>query len=34
VDTRTPEELMDIIETKGQEVGEALAALRMEEVRT
>ena len=28
VDTRTPEELMDIIETKGQEVAEALAALR------
>ncbi len=28
VDTRTPEQLMDIIETKGQEVAEALAALR------
>ncbi|MBN1615472.1 MAG: hypothetical protein JW950_13490, partial [Deltaproteobacteria bacterium] len=28
VDTRTPEELMDIIEAKGQEVAEALAALR------
>jgi len=28
VDTRTPEELMDIIEAKGREVAEALAALR------
>ena len=28
VDTRTPEELMEIIETKGQEVAEALAVLR------
>lgn len=28
VDTRTPEQLMDIIEAKGQEVSEALAALR------
>jgi type I restriction enzyme M protein len=28
VDTRTPEELMDIIEAKGQEVAEALAVLR------
>ncbi len=28
VDTRSPEELMDIIEAKGQEVAEALAALR------
>lgn len=28
VDTRTPEELLDIIEAKGQEVAEALAALR------
>lgn len=31
VDTRTPEELMDIIEAKGQEVAEALAALRAQE---
>jgi hypothetical protein len=29
VDTRTPEELMDIIVAKGQEVAEALAVLRM-----
>ena len=29
VDTRTPEELMDIIEAKGQEVAEALAVLRI-----
>jgi type I restriction enzyme M protein len=28
IDTRTPEELMDIIETKGREIHEALAALR------
>ena len=28
VDTRTPEELMDIIEAKGREVQEALATLR------
>ena len=28
VDTRTPEELMDIIEAKGKEVQEALAMLR------
>lgn len=28
VDTRTPEELMDIIEAKGREVAEALAELR------
>lgn len=28
VDTRTPEELIDIIEEKGREVAEALAALR------
>jgi type I restriction enzyme M protein len=28
VDTRTPEELMDIIEAKGQEIAEALAGLR------
>lgn len=28
VDTRTPEELIDIIETKGREITEALAALR------
>lgn len=28
VDTRTPEELMDIIEEKGREVADALAALR------
>ena len=28
VDTRTPEELMNIIEAKGKEVTEALAALR------
>jgi hypothetical protein len=28
VDTRTPEELMDIIEAKGREVAAALAALR------
>ena len=28
VDTRTPEELMNIIEAKGKEVAEALAALR------
>jgi type I restriction enzyme M protein len=27
-DTRTPEELLDIIETKGREVAEALANLR------
>jgi type I restriction enzyme M protein len=27
-DTRTPEELLDLIEAKGKEVGEALAALR------
>jgi type I restriction enzyme M protein len=27
-DTRTPEELLDIIEAKGREVAEALAALR------
>lgn len=31
VDTRTPEELMDIIEAKGREVAEALAALRSQE---
>jgi type I restriction enzyme M protein len=29
VDTRTPKELLDIIEAKGQEVAEALAILRM-----
>jgi len=29
VDTRTPEELMNIIEAKGQEVADALAALRV-----
>jgi type I restriction enzyme M protein len=29
-DTRTPEELLDLIEAKGQEVAEALAALRRE----
>jgi type I restriction enzyme M protein len=29
VDTRTPEELLDIIEAKGREVAEALASLRM-----
>jgi len=28
VDTRTPEELMNIIEAKGKEMAEALAALR------
>ena len=28
VDARTPEELMDIIEAKGKEVADALAALR------
>lgn len=28
-DTRTPEELLDIIEAKGREVAEALAALRV-----
>jgi hypothetical protein len=28
MDTRTPEELMNIIEAKGKEVAEALAALR------
>ena len=28
VDTRTPEELMNIIEAKGKEVAAALAALR------
>lgn len=28
VDTRTPEELLDVIETKGREIAEALAALR------
>ena len=28
VDDRTPEELMDIIEAKGREIAEALAALR------
>lgn len=28
-DTRTPEELLDLIETKGREVAEALAALRI-----
>jgi len=28
VDTRTPEDLMDIIEAKGKEVAEALAAVR------
>ncbi|MGH7378608.1 MAG: SAM-dependent DNA methyltransferase, partial [Candidatus Methylomirabilales bacterium] len=27
-DTRTPEELLDLIEAKGREVAEALAALR------
>jgi len=27
-DTRTPEELLDLIEAKGKEVAEALAALR------
>jgi len=31
VDTRTPEDLMNIIETKGREVAEALAALRTSE---
>jgi type I restriction enzyme M protein len=34
VDTRTPEELIAIIEAKGQEIGEALAALRAIKVRT
>ncbi|MEX2139716.1 MAG: N-6 DNA methylase [Pirellulales bacterium] len=33
VDTRTPEELMDIIEAKGREIADALAALRMEKAR-
>ena len=28
VDTRTPEELLDIIEQKGKEIAEALAVLR------
>ena len=28
-DTRTPAELLDIIEQKGREVAEALAALRL-----
>jgi len=28
VDTRTPEELMNMIEAKGKEVADALAALR------
>ncbi len=28
-DTRTPEELLDLIEAKGREVGEALATLRL-----
>lgn len=28
IDTRTPDELMDIIEAKGRQVAEALAALR------
>jgi len=28
VDTRTPEELMNIIEAKGKEIADALAALR------
>jgi len=28
-DTRTPEELLDLIESKGREVAEALAALRV-----
>jgi type I restriction enzyme M protein len=28
VDTRTPEELLDLIEAKGREVAEAIAALR------
>jgi len=27
-DTRTPEELLDLIEAKGKEIGEALSALR------
>ncbi len=30
-DTRTPEELLDLIEAKGREVAEALAALRQME---
>lgn len=28
VDTRTPEELLDLIEAKGREIAEALAVLR------
>lgn len=28
IDTRTPQELLDIIETKGKEIAEALAILR------
>jgi hypothetical protein len=28
VDTRTPEDLMNIIEAKGKEIADALAALR------
>lgn len=34
VDTRTPEELLDIIEAKGREVAEALASLRMTKSHT
>ena len=34
VDTRTPEELLDIIEAKGKEIDEALAVLRNYEIRT
>ena len=33
-DTRTPEELLDIIEAKGKEVAEAVAALRSQTART
>jgi len=33
-DTRTPEELLDLIEAKGREVGEALAALRKNAIRS
>jgi len=29
IDTRTPEELLDIIETKGREINEALKPLRL-----
>lgn len=34
VDTRTPDELLDLIEAKGREIADALALLRSMEART